>query len=60
MLDLIAKDISEKFKEIPLFSKHDSLITYNNSIEKVKVFMTTKFKEYTGIDGSSVLVSESW
>ena len=60
VLDLIAKDISEKFKEIPLFSKHDSLITYNNSIEKVKAFMTTKFKEYTGIDGSSVLVSESW
>ena len=60
VLDLMAKDISNKFKEIPLFSKHDSLITYNNSIEEVKAFMQTKFKEYTGIDGDSVLVCESW
>ena len=60
VLDLIAKDVSDKFKEIPLLSKHDSLITYDESIEKVKAFMTTKFKEYTGIDGSSVLASESW
>lgn len=60
VLDLIAKDVSDKFKEIPLLSKHDSLITYANSIEEVKEFMTTKFKEYTGIDGRSVLVCESW
>jgi len=60
VLDLMAKDISNRFKEIPLFSKHDSLITYNNSIEEVKAFMQTKFKEYTGIDGDSVLVCESW
>lgn len=60
VLDLMAKDISNRFKEIPLFSKHDSLITYNNSIEEVKAFMQTKFKEYTRIDGSSVLVCESW
>jgi hypothetical protein len=60
VLDLIAKDISNRFKEIPLFSKHDSLITYNSSIEEVKAFMQTKFKDYTGIDGGSVLVCESW
>ena len=60
VLDLIAKDISEKYKEIPLFSKHDSLITYNKSIGEVREFMKTKFKEYTGVDAESVLVSESW
>lgn len=60
VLDLIAKDVSEKFKEIPLFSKHDSLITYSNSIEEVKDFMKTKFKEYTGINADSVLKLEKW
>ena len=60
VLDLMAKDIRNRFKEIPLFSKHDSLITYNNSIEEVKAFMQIKFKEYTGINGSSVFVCESW
>lgn len=60
VLDLIAKDVSNKFKEIPLLSKHDSLITYANSIKEVKTYMATKFKEYTGIDGHDVLVCESW
>ena len=60
ILDLIAKDVSEEFKEIPLFSKHDSLITYNSSIDEVKTFIQCRFENYTGTNGQNILKSESW
>ena len=61
ILDLIAKDVSEEFKNIPLFSKHDSLITYKSSIDEVKNFVQCKFENYTGIkNGQNILKSEIW
>jgi hypothetical protein len=59
VLDLIGKDISKSFKEIPLFSIHDSLITYINSIEDVKRFAESRFTHYIGIKGDKILKSES-
>jgi hypothetical protein len=55
VLDLIAKDISKEFKNIPLFSKHDSLITYKSSIVEVNELYKKKFLYYTGIDGKNIL-----
>jgi hypothetical protein len=55
VLDLIAKDISKKFKNIPLFSKHDSLITYKSSIIEVRDYAQIKFLYYTGIDNKNIL-----
>jgi hypothetical protein len=60
VLDLLAKDISKKFKNIPLFSKHDSLITYYTSIDKVKKYTQGRFTHYTEINGEKILNSESW
>jgi len=56
LLDLIAKDISVKYKDIPLFSKHDSLITYKSSIDGVRDFTQKQFKIYTGIDATNSFV----
>lgn len=56
-LDKIALDIHKKFKDIPLFSKHDSIITYADSIDDVKPLVKSKFKEYTGIDGNILKIS---
>ena len=56
LLDLIAKDISIKYKDIPLFSKHDSLITYKSSIDEVRDFTQKQFKIYTGIDATNSFV----
>jgi hypothetical protein len=55
VLDLIAKDISKKFKNIPLFSKHDSLITYKSSIIEVRDYAQIQFLYYTGIDNKNIL-----
>ena len=60
VLDLIAKDVSKKFKNIPLFSIHDSLITYNTSIDEVKKHIQERFTLYTKINGENVLKSGSW
>lgn len=60
VLDLIAKDVSNKFINIPLFSKHDALITYDNSIDEIKRFFQSRFESYTGINGQKVLKSKSW
>ena len=56
LLDLIAKDISVKYKDIPLFSKHDSLITYKSTIDEVRDFTQKQFKIYTGIDATNSFV----
>jgi len=56
LLDLIAKDISVKYKDIPLFSKHDSLITYKSSIDEVRDFTQKQFEVYTGIDATNSFV----
>ena len=56
LLDLIAKDISVKYKDIPLFSKHDSLITYKSKIDEVRNFTQEQFKIYTGIDATNSFV----
>ena len=56
LLDLIAKDISVKYKDIPLFSKHDSLITYKSKIDEVRDFTQKQFKIYTGIDAINFVV----
>ena len=56
LLDLIAKDISVKYKDIPLFSKHDSLITYKSLIDEVRDFTQKQFKIYTGIDATNSFV----
>ena len=56
LLDLIAKDISVKYKDIPLFSKHDSLITYKSSIDEIRDFTQKQFKIYTGIDATNSFV----
>ena len=55
-MDLIAKDISVKHKDIPLFSKHDSLITYESSINEVRDFTQKQFKIYTGINATHSFV----
>ena len=55
VLDLIAKDISKKFNNIPLFSKHDSLITYKSSIVEVRDYTQKQFLYYTRIDGKNML-----
>ena len=56
LLDLIAKDISVKYKDIPLFSKHDSLITYKSLIGKVRDFTQKQFEVYTGINATHSFV----
>jgi hypothetical protein len=56
LLDLIAKDISVKYKDIPLFSKHDSLITYKSSIDEVRDFTQKQFEVYTGINATNSFV----
>ena len=56
LLDLIAKDISVKYKDIPLFSKHDSLITYKSSIDEVRDFTQKQFEVYTGINATHSFV----
>ena len=56
LLDLIAKDISIKHKDIPLFSKHDSLITYKSSIDEVRDFTQKQFEVYTGINATNSFV----
>ena len=56
LLDLIAKDISIKYKDIPLFSKHDSLITYESSINEIRDFTKKQFEVYTGIDATRCFV----
>jgi len=60
ILDLIAKDVSKEFKNIPLFSKHDSIITYSNSIDEVAKYTRERFIFYTGISGEKVLKTEHW
>lgn len=56
LLDLIAKDISVKYKDIPLFSKHDSLITYKSSIDEIRDFTQKQFEVYTGINATHSFV----
>jgi hypothetical protein len=55
VLDLIAKNISKKLKNIPLFSKHDSLITYKSSIVEVRDYAQIQFLCYTGVDSKNIL-----
>jgi len=59
LLDLIAKEVSVNFDEIPLFSKHDSLITYSSKIDEVKYFVNEKMNVYLNIEGE-LFKSNSW
>jgi len=60
VLDLVAKDISKVYKNIPLFSKHDAIITYQKSIVDIKVIAEKSFKTYTNIEKDEVFGSELW
>jgi hypothetical protein len=60
VLDLIAKDVSKQFKNIPLFSKHDSIITYNSSIDEVHEFVLNRFEYYFGFSKRKLITTKSW
>jgi hypothetical protein len=60
VLDLIAKDISEKYKNIPLFSKHDAIITYTSALEDVRKFVLQRFEHYFGISKEKLIVAKDF
>ncbi|MHC9089091.1 hypothetical protein ACXIHB_10300 [Tenacibaculum sp. IMCC1] len=60
ILDLIAKEVDCRFKKIPLFSKHDSLITYNSIIDEVQNFVISRFKYYFNIENDRLITKKSW
>ncbi len=57
LLDLVAKKISEDHPGLPLFSKHDSLITVKNHINIVKNLVEKYMEEFIGIKDIKVEVN---
>ena len=57
LLDIVAKEISKDFPKIPLFSKHDSLITFESHIKEVKDKVEQYIKKCIGIGNIRVQIN---
>ncbi len=54
LLDVIAKEFSKKHTKLPLFSKHDSLITTIDNINILKNFSEPLLNKYLGLEDITI------
>jgi hypothetical protein len=60
VLDIIAREYSEQYPDNCLFSIHDSLITFSDEVEVLKLFMEKRLAELTGFKPTVVIEDKYW